>query len=339
MNWTKAIARVQRAANRIYWIPVLALEVTEQCNSRCVMCEVWNKGEKQELDGVSLEGLVLNLKKRGLRFVLVTGGEPLLRQDLFELCGRLARHRLKLVLNTNGLLLEKFGREVAAHFDMVIVSLDSHDPAGYQGIRGCDGFLDVTEGIKSLKRRGRYVMLSHTLQTRNVNELANFIAFSKALNVDRISVRPVDAFSSAFSRDRPRPDLFDELIPNEGDIDEFSNLIEVIGSKCRQDIRKGYLRPGIEGFRMIRDYFSACRGRGSFPKRDCDALFISLTVRANGEIKPCFFLKSFSNVLELDGPGMENIIKSQELADVRRLYRRGGIHECQRCIQPYSADF
>lgn len=338
-NLLKSFARIQRAANRVSWLPILMLEVTDRCNSRCNMCDIWKDTEKREPDSRRLEALVLGLKKRGLRHILITGGEPLLRDDLFELCERLSRHRAKLVLNTNGLLLEKFGQEVAAHFGMVIVSLDSHDGAIYQSIRGCDGFREVTEGIKSLKKRGGHVMLSHTLQKRNVHELASFIAFSKKLSVDRVSVRPVDAFSSAFARGNPRPDLFEELIPGEEDIRKLSRFIDVIEKKNCADIQRGFLRPDVEGFKLIRDYFSACRGLRDFPKRECDMPFISLTVEAGGAVKPCFFLRAFSNIYGVDWSKMGTVLNSEGLADVRRQYRAGQIGECQACVQPYSADF
>jgi MoaA/NifB/PqqE/SkfB family radical SAM enzyme len=339
MNLKKSIAKVQRATNRVLWTPILVLEVTDQCNSRCVMCDIWNNREKHELDGDSTESLVLSLKKRGLRSILVTGGEPLLRQDIFEFCERLSRHRIKLILNTNGLLLEKFGQDVADHFSTVIVSLDSHDPVGYEQIRGCDEFFNVTEGIKSLKKRGGWVMLSHTLQKTNVNGLADFIAFSKTLGVERISVRPVDAFSSAFGRDRPRPDLFEKLIPGDEDIEQFGTFVDFIGKEYREDLQSGYLNPGVKGFRMIRDYFLACRRGGDFPKSECDMSFISLTVAANGDLKPCFFLAAFSNIYETHPSSRGNITKSQDLVNARRLYKEGGIRECQRCVQPYAADF
>lgn len=338
-NLVKSVARIQRAANRVSWLPILILEVTDRCNSRCNMCDIWKNTEKREPDSRRLEALVLGLKKRGLRHILITGGEPLLRDDLFELCERLSRYRVKLVLNTNGLLLEKFGEEVADHFGMVIVSMDSHDDAIYQSIRGCDGSRDVTEGIKSLKKRGGYVMLSHTLQKRNVYELPGFISFSKKLNVDRVSVRPVDAFSGAFARDKPRPDLFEELIPGEEDIRKLSRSIDVIEKQNGADIRRGYLRPGVEGFKLIRDYFLACRGLRDFPKRECDMPFISLTVEAGGAVKPCFFLRAFSNIYRVDLFKMGTVLDSKGLADVRRRYRAGQIGECQACVQTYSADF
>lgn len=339
MNFLKSIARVQRAANRIYWIPVLLLEVTDRCNSRCVMCEVWSRGENKDLDGRSAERLVLSLKKRGLRFVLITGGEPLLRPDIFEMCERLSRHGVKLVLSTNGLLLEKFERDVADHFDLVIVSLDSHDSRGYESVRGLDGFHEVTEGIRFLKRHGGTVMLSHTLQKENLQGLADFIAFSKTLNVDRVSVRPVDAFSRAFGREEWRPGLVEDLIPSEAEIGRLSELIDKIGRNYRQDIRNGFLRPNIKGFRMIRDYFLACRGGGDFPGRKCDMPFISLTMEADGDVKPCFFLEAFADIHEIEKSGIEPIIKSQRLAEIRRRYKEGRIPECRRCVQPYAADF
>jgi radical SAM protein with 4Fe4S-binding SPASM domain len=103
-------------------------------------------------------------------------------------------------------------------------------------------------------------------------------------------------------------------------------------------MRSGFLRPDMNGFRMIREYFLACRGKGNFPPRNCGSLFISLTVEANGDIKPCFFLPPFANINELTPKAMKDIMTSEHLAKVRQRYRNGDINECRRCVQPYSAD-
>ena len=189
MNRVKPIGALQRVVNRVFWIPILALEVTDRCNSRCVMCDIWKNADGHEPDGERVEHLILGLKKKGLRHILVTGGEPLARQDIFEFCDRLSRHNVQLILNTNGLQLEEYANEVSGRFDLVIVSLDSHDRGVYKDIRGCDEFPNVVAGIKRLKEQGGRVMLSHTLQKRNVDGLTDFIAFSRSLGVDRVSLR------------------------------------------------------------------------------------------------------------------------------------------------------
>ena len=90
---------------------------------------------------------------------------------------------------------------------------------------------------------------------------------------------------------------------------------------------------------MIRDYFLACRGGGDFPGRKCEMPFISLTVEAGGDIKPCFFLASFANISGIDEVGPMGIIRSKALAEMRKLLRNGKSPECRRCILPYCADF
>lgn len=285
-----------------------------------------------------IEHLVLSLKKRGLHSILITGGEPLLREDLFEVCARITRHGLKLVLSTNGLLLEKFGEEVTNHFGIVIVSLDAHDPEVYRDIRGCDEFSRVIDGITLLKKRGGYVILAHTLQKNNIRWLPEFIEFSKRLGVDKISVRPVDAYSSAFARKEPQMDLVERLIPSEDEIEQYSRTIRIVEKKRAPEIQTGFLKPNLNGFKMIGDYFLACRGRGNFPPRECAALFISLAVEANGDIRPCFFLPPFANINGLTTKDMKDIIQSEDLVKARRMYKEGDIGECRRCVQPYSAD-
>ena len=329
---------MQRKINRLYWIPLLQLAVTGRCNSRCVMCDFWKRPAQGELDAGTIERLVSSLKNRGLRSVLITGGEPLLREDVFEVCARIARHGLKLILSTNGLLLEKLGGKAARYFRIAIVSLDSHEADAYKRIRGGDDFNRVVDGIRVLKEHGATVFVAHTLQAANIGSLLEFLEFSRRLGVDKVSVRPVDALSGGFARNEPSAGRADKLVPGEEDIERFSRAIDTVGRTYARELRAGVLKPDVNGWRMIHDYFLACRGRGRFPPRECHALYISLTVEANGDIRPCFFLPPVANVNGLTEKRMEEITRSEDLVKVRRRYRDGDIGACRMCVQPYSAD-
>ena len=62
-----------------------SIKVTENCNSRCITCDVWKNKFQQNLTTQELENIFYQLKEIGIRMIGFTGGEPLLRNDIGEL--------------------------------------------------------------------------------------------------------------------------------------------------------------------------------------------------------------------------------------------------------------
>ena len=85
-----------------------SLKLTENCQAKCVTCDYWKTRWE---DGLSTERAVETINRLsdfGIRYLRFTGGEPLLRRDLFEILRRADTSRFKRIsLQTNGLLLKK----------------------------------------------------------------------------------------------------------------------------------------------------------------------------------------------------------------------------------------
>ena len=133
--------------------PVLAtLQVNLRCNSACGYCDLPLNVGRYELTREEIQRVFSGLYRDGVRFVLVQGGEPLLRRDVQEILEDLSALGLHLTLITNGTkitrpLVERLGRLPLA----ISVSLDTLDRARYQQIRGADQLTQVFEGIALLK--------------------------------------------------------------------------------------------------------------------------------------------------------------------------------------------
>ena len=63
----------------------LGIEVTQRCNSRCRSCDRWHKVNKDELKLEEIKKLLYNVRAMGTSTVSLTGGEALLRTDIFEI--------------------------------------------------------------------------------------------------------------------------------------------------------------------------------------------------------------------------------------------------------------
>jgi len=133
--------------------PVLAtFQVNLRCNSACGYCDLPLNVGRYEMTREEIQGVFSGLYRDGVRFVLVQGGEPLLRRDLPEILEDLSAIGFHLTLITNGTkitphLVDRLGRLPVA----ISVSLDTLDPGKYQHIRGADQLAQVLDGIALLK--------------------------------------------------------------------------------------------------------------------------------------------------------------------------------------------
>jgi len=175
----------------------LWLEVTDACNSRCVLCDIWHKSwTTNPLSPKELEIILSDPLFRDVTYVLNSGGEPTVRRDLKEIL--LAEHRAlpkaRLQLSTNGILADraidavKYVMELGASLD-VGVSLDGVGEQHDQ-IRGVKGnFRLVDELLQQLtKLRCRYperlsVTAGSTLSNLTVGHANETKDYSQRLNV------------------------------------------------------------------------------------------------------------------------------------------------------------
>jgi MoaA/NifB/PqqE/SkfB family radical SAM enzyme len=314
------------------FLPTVGISVTGRCNSRCALCGIW-KGPGDELTPAAIEEAVAGLKRLGLKNVIISGGEPLMRDDLFGILGRLSGSGLEFILCTNGMLLRDHQDAVLKHFDGVVVSLDSHEPSSYEAIRGVDAFDEVISGITSMVQGGMRVTLAHTLQKRNILSLAEFIGFAKGLGVYSLSVRPLDAYSEGFGSEYGQLPIRNGLLPSADDLAQFPDVLKRIQEKFPADLASGFITPGVRGLEKMRDYFLA-KTIDSFPDTWCPAPHSSCVIEANGDVKACFFSKPFGSVHRMSAAGWKKFINS-DLARRAREGLKGQCDICRRCAYPY----
>ena len=146
----------------------LRISVTDRCNFRCPYCmpaEIYGEAYEflpraESLNFEELTRLVGIFAELGIVKLRITGGEPLMRNELPKLTGMLAAVDgiEDLTLTTNGYLLGQFAQQLKdAGLDRITVSLDSLDPEVFGGMNGrgvkADGVLDGIEAAALLKDR------------------------------------------------------------------------------------------------------------------------------------------------------------------------------------------
>src|SRR5260370_42588743 len=109
---------------RLASLPILILNAHSRCNCRCIMCDIWKRETNEQIRAQDLERHRSSLKTLGVRQVVLTGGEPLLHNDLSALCNFFRDRQIHLTLLTTGLRLHNLAEKGATLFDDLLISLD-----------------------------------------------------------------------------------------------------------------------------------------------------------------------------------------------------------------------
>jgi len=229
----------------------LRVAVTDRCNLRCVYCmppggiEPRGRGEILAFD--EIERIAAILARRGVNKVRLTGGEPLVRDGLPELVGRLARIDgiEKVCLTTNGLLLPRFVRGLkSAGLASVNVSLDTLRPERFEAVTGSPRQVDVMAGIDAALDAGFAPLKLNVVVIRGVNEdeLADFAEFARTRPVH---VRFIEFMPFRFNCwDRGGLVPFPEMLASMG---ARYRLVPVDGGSARAAVSRDFAIDGFEG--------------------------------------------------------------------------------------------
>lgn len=172
-------------------IDYMRISITDRCNLRCEYCMPngieWLPME-EILTFEEMERVCYVAASLGIRFIKITGGEPLVRKGCAELVGMIKKIPgiEKVTITTNGVLLSQHLEElIAAGIDGINVSLDSLKPDLFYKITGLDAFEQVVEGIKEAVERKIPVKINSVLiEGENSEEWRELIQLSKQMLVD-----------------------------------------------------------------------------------------------------------------------------------------------------------
>jgi MoaA/NifB/PqqE/SkfB family radical SAM enzyme len=313
-------------------LPIVILYVTEGCNLRCCMCS-YRDARPDELSIGEIERLAATLARYGLRHIVYSGGEPLLRRDLPAIIRIFSRYKVQQTLLTNGLLLEKRLDEIRPLLTEIIVSLDGATSATHNEIRGVSSFEQILAGIRSAVKsfpEPRSVSIRTVVQKQNFREMPQLIGLARSLGVGRISFLAADLLSEGFGRDGkglPAPSESISLTIDE--LSEFRVTVEAMALAFRREFETGFISESPDKLRHLVDYFGALIGQNPFPRNECNAPMVSAVITSTGELQPCYFLPSFGNARE----GMlERSLNNDAIVDTRRKVRAYALDRCRTCV-------
>ncbi len=159
---------------------LIAWEITRRCNLNCVHCRASSERGPYpgELDTEKCLDVLDQIVQAGKPIVILTGGEPLLREDVFELARYGTKLGLRMVMATNGTLLTpSIVEEVnASGIQRVSISLDGADAQQHDQFRKVPGaFQGALDGIAWLKRAGIEFQINTTVTKHNLRDVEKML--------------------------------------------------------------------------------------------------------------------------------------------------------------------
>jgi radical SAM protein with 4Fe4S-binding SPASM domain len=170
--------------------PIVVWNCTRQCNLHCIHCyaNADSQGIPEQMNTEEGKAFIRDLADFGVPVLLFSGGEPLLREDLFELAGYAGEQRIMPVLSTNGTLITESVAKIirGVNFREVGISLDGigDNNDRFRGKRGA--YQATLNGIRRCVELGLRVSLRFTISRSNYGEIPAIFRLAEQEGIDRI---------------------------------------------------------------------------------------------------------------------------------------------------------
>jgi radical SAM protein with 4Fe4S-binding SPASM domain len=233
--------------------PVVVWNCTRRCNLRCVHCYAASdaQADPNELTTDQAKAMIDDLAAFGVPVLLVSGGEPLLRNDLPELLPYAARKGLRTVLSTNGTCITPDVAQTlsVAAVAYVGVSLDAENAKRNDEFRGCPGaFENALAGLRASREAGIRVGVRFTMTRRNIDEISALFDLIEREEISRVCFyhfvpagRGLDNAADAPSHPQVRAAL-DVILARTRALDSTGRTVEVLTVDNHADGPYTYLR-------------------------------------------------------------------------------------------------
>ena len=146
--------------------------ITRKCNYRCRGCNVWKEQDQRELSTEEIKRGLDILKDLGIVEIVLSGGDPLLREDAAEIIEHASRLFVTTVYDNGSMAVEKI--EALRNVDFVAILIDSLDAAKNDYIKGVpEAWKKAIEAVETLHNEGISVSVTPTISQLNLYEIVD----------------------------------------------------------------------------------------------------------------------------------------------------------------------
>src|SRR5438270_5419655 len=204
----------ENKARLVFW------EVTKGCNLRCIHCRASATELSSPLDLSTQKalGIIDQIAAAANPILVLSGGEPLYRSDIFQLARYGTDKGLRVALATNGTLVTKEVARIVVDPGVrrVSISLDRADALTHDTFRGIPGAFDAAVyGLRNLKALGMSVQISMTIAKHNARQLPQVLELAKSLGADALHtflLVPVGCGVDIAAEQMVAPEEYEEML-------------------------------------------------------------------------------------------------------------------------------
>jgi len=284
--------------------------LTRRCNYRCRGCGVWRETPRfQEIDTEDVKKGLRVLRDLGVVEIVLSGGNPLLREDIDEIVEYASRFFVTTIYDNGSLATKKLN--ALRNVDFVSISLDTLDEKKFDYIRGVKGaWSTAMNAIETLRKEGIRVGVSPTISQLNLYEILDFTRY--------FSDRGVPVWYCLYSYDYPSEN---PMFGIGKKADEFEIVDrQAVAKVCDSLIKMKKERPGVfitaQTLTALKQYFLDKKRTWK-----CGALRTFLMVDSLGRVAGCHRQEPAASVLEL-----KEVWDSPKFNGLRKNYS-----ECSQC--------
>ncbi len=296
----------------------LALEITKQCNLRCRHCYLSaGNPHPNELSLEEIRSLFRAAKNAGAQSTSIGGGEPLLRDDLFNIIDSAIAEGLMVSIGTNGTLINQDISQKLAEYQLKIqISLDGATPETHDLLRGQGAFSQTVKGLDLLLSQdlGKDIVIAFTPSKLNIDETPDIIQFGLDRGIPVIQFPPLSPSGRAKSN-------WEELKLSNEEILRFWDIVSEKASELKGEMD------------LLADCFSMNISRSGAQTR-C-SIGTQVRVDPAGNVFPCQCFHSGQEYClgNVRNSKFDEIVAGQKLRNIKQecFDRPNLIEECQEC--------
>jgi len=267
------------------------IKLTWQCNLRCKMCIAWKEKSESRLTFSVLSSLAQELAEMGTRKVHFSGGEALLRPDIFDIISCYAGYNMRVNLTTNGTLLtpKTSARLIASGIRNISVSLDGASSDIHDLQRGKGAWQKTITGIRNLRTAANnsglksHIRINTVITKKNYLDLSRLPEVAFSAGADRLTLIPVNDPSGQFRLNKKRIREYNEntaprLAAKALELKMFEQADQAY-PLGRKNCELEYSKKGLYAL-------------GLYEKQPCFIPWIHTLIDPQGDVYPCCVKRS-----------------------------------------------
>jgi len=161
------------------------LTITGNCNLKCDYCYL-DKNKKRDLSTNDWKKIIIILSKNGVNWVQLTGGEPLIRPDFWDILNFSHENFNKIIIATNATLINKKAIEYLSKFEKILVYISLNNWVEEKSYNSENNiFAKKIKTIKKLKNIGIDVVVSTTVSNNNFRDLPKILSYTHKNDINQ----------------------------------------------------------------------------------------------------------------------------------------------------------